>query len=129
MPKKILIIDDEALITTTLRNLLGRQGHAVVVAGDAASGLRAAREQDFDLIITDVRMPGTDGVEAVKQIRACLREHGKKPVPEIFITGYADLEKYEAARSLGAAAWLYKPFDNEELLRAVDAALGRRADA
>jgi len=67
-----------------------------------------------------VRMPGKDGIETIKEIRKTLAAAGKKHVPEILITGYADREKYDEAMSLEVADYIFKPFDNIDLLRLVE---------
>lgn len=119
MPKTILVIDDEPLVTRTLERLLKISGYNPVVANSAGEALQKLKENDFDLIISDVRMPGTNGIEAIKEIRECLKQSNKPPAPEIFITGYADEENYQAAVKLEVADYIYKPFDVKELLDTV----------
>ena len=86
--------------------------------------MEKARQQDFDLIISDVRMPDMDGIVTIQKIRLVLQAAKKKPVPEIFITGYADIEKYRQAQAMKVAHYLYKPFDNADLLAVINKALG-----
>ena len=117
MAKKILVIDDEELITISLQKLLSRQGYEVVTSQDAGSALQKIKEGGFDLIISDVRMPGMDGIETILQIRKYLQESKKQLIPEVLITGYADLDKYEKAKELNVARYVNKPFDNDEFLR------------
>ena len=119
MPKNILIIDDEELVVKSLSRLLKNAGYNVSTAVTAAEALDKVKRADHDLIICDIRMPGTDGVETIKHIRACLKDSKRKSIPEILITGYADMEKYNEAMELNVADYLYKPFDNEDLLRIV----------
>ena len=111
MAKNILVIDDEELITKSLLRLLGSEGYNVAVAKNGSEALDRVKEADFDLIVSDVRMPELDGIETIRQIRAYLKTIDKKPIPEILITGYADKEKYETAMNLKVADYLYKPFD------------------
>jgi DNA-binding NtrC family response regulator len=115
----ILVIDDEELITKSLLNLLKNEGYNVAVAKSGLEALSKIKEADFDLVISDVRMPDMDGVETIKQIRAYLEKSNKKSIPEVMITGYADVDKYESAMSMEIADYLYKPFDNKEFLRIV----------
>ena len=117
MAKKILVIDDEELITISLQKLLSRQGYEVVTSQDAGSALQKIKEGGFDLIISDVRMPGMDGIETILKIRKNLQESKKQLIPEVLITGYADLDKYEKAKELNVARYVNKPFDNDEFLR------------
>ena len=124
MSKSILIIDDEELIVKSLLKLLGVQGYKADVARSGKEALEKIKSADFDLLICDVRMPDLDGVETIRQIRTYLAQSNKKPVPEILITGYADADKYEEAMALKVADYLYKPFDNIQLLQAVKGVIG-----
>jgi len=123
MAKKILIIDDEELITKSLLKLLSASGYSVVVVRSGADALAKVKEEDFDLIVSDVRMPGKDGIDTITEIRSYLSEKGKEQVPEILITGYADAQKYEQAMKLGVTEYLYKPFDREDFLCIVKKAI------
>jgi two-component system, NtrC family, response regulator HydG len=116
---------DEELITKSLLKLLKKEGYEAVVArgGNEAPGLLKA--QDFDLIISDVRMPETDGIETIIQIRRHLDKENKKHIPEGLITGYAHANKYLTAKNLEAFDYLYKPFDDQEFLRIVRNAIGQ----
>ena len=119
MAKKILVIDDEELIIVSLQKLLTRSGYDVVIVQDSGLALQAIKEKDFDLIISDVRMPNMDGIGVIRQIRSYLQESGKKSIPEVLITGYADLDRYQKAQALNVAGYVYKPFDNAEFLRII----------
>ncbi|MBD3245957.1 MAG: response regulator, partial [Candidatus Omnitrophica bacterium] len=72
MSKKILIIDDEELIVRSLARLLQKNGYTVFVAKRGEDALVMAEEEEFDLIIADIRMPGMNGVETIKQLNAHL---------------------------------------------------------
>lgn len=124
MAKHILIIDDEELITKSLLKLLKKEGYEATVAKSGEEALKKIKKTDFDLIISDVRMPEMDGIETIKQIRNYLEESNKKPIPEVMITGYADMEKYVNAKELEVFDYLYKPFDNQEFLRIIKNAVG-----
>lgn len=78
--KKILLIDDEGLMTLTLANALERNGYEVWVAKNGSDGVVLAEEEDFDLIISDIWMPGIDGVETVRQIFEVIKARGAKRV-------------------------------------------------
>jgi len=119
MAKKILVIDDEELIAKSLLKFLKSKGFDVIIAKSGNEAFKKVKEDDFDLIISDIKMPKIDGIETVKKIREHLRKSGKQLIPEILITGYADMEKYEKAMDLEVADCLYKPFDNTELLRVI----------
>ncbi|MCX5697472.1 MAG: response regulator [Candidatus Omnitrophica bacterium] len=124
MAKKILVIDDEELITKSLLRFLNKEGYLVTIAKSGAEAIEIVKGTDFDLIISDIRMPGIDGVETIKQIRAFLEKSNKKLIPEVLITGYADLEKYENAMELEVADYLNKPFDNADFLIVVKKNIG-----
>jgi YesN/AraC family two-component response regulator len=117
--KRILVIDDEELVTKSLLKFLKTQGYAATTAKSGPEALEKVKETDFDLIICDVRMPEVDGIETIKQIRSYLEKQNKEPIPEVLISGYADVEKYESAMDLEVADYLYKPFDNSEFLRII----------
>lgn len=119
MERNILLIDDEKLIVMTLKRLLTKEGYKVSTALSGAIALKRIEESDFDLIISDIKMPEMDGVETVKRIREYLAQRGKEPVPEIFITAYAKEEIYQSALALKAAGYIEKPFDVKALLQSV----------
>ena len=124
MAKKILVVDDEELITKSLLKLLGNEGYIVTIARSGTDAIEKVKEADFDLIVSDVRMPELDGVETIKQIRAYFKKSNKKSIPEILITGYADVDKYEKAMDLKVTDYIYKPFDITEFLRVVKKGIG-----
>ncbi|MDD5217384.1 MAG: response regulator [Candidatus Omnitrophica bacterium] len=120
MNKKILVIDDEEMLTRTFSRLFRKRGHEVFVANRAAEALEAVRQTDFDLILSDVRMPGVNGVDLCRQIRDLRSGEGKKPVPVIFLTGFADETIEAEAKQLNPVAYVYKPCDMTELINLVD---------
>lgn len=124
MAKNILLIDDDKLVTGSLKLFLKSEGYNVSVANSGWEAIKKVKEADFGLIIFDVRMPGMDGIETVQNIRNYLKGANKNPIPEILITGYADKEKYEEGVALNVTNYLYKPFDNDALLRAVKENIG-----
>jgi CheY-like chemotaxis protein len=119
MAKKILLIDDDKLILMTLKRLLIREGYAVTTALNGQVALKKMEDDDFDLIISDIKMPGMDGIETVKRIREYLAKKHKNSIPEIFITAYAKEDIYQNALALNAAGYIEKPFDIKTLLQSV----------
>ena len=116
MMKKILVIDDEEFVTESLKKLLKKSGYEVEIAKSGNEAVQKVQEADFDLIVSDIRMPDMDGVETIKMIRECLKQNAKPMVPEIFITGYASKDNLEEAKKLKVADYLYKPFNIKDFL-------------
>ena len=119
---RILVIDDDGQVRRALRRILERAGHTVVDVADGEAGVRVHRERPAELIITDIFMPGRDGIETIQELR---REF--PGVKIIAISGgdrtqTVDLRK--DAELLGASRSLRKPFELTELLKAVSELLG-----
>lgn len=124
MPKKILVIDDEEIIIKSLSRLLEKNGYEVFVAKNGQDAIIMAEEEDFDLILADIRMPGMNGVEVVKNIYKKITEKGQRKIPAIFITGYADEAIEKKVKTLTPAAYIYKPFDITDILDKIKKAIG-----
>lgn len=125
MAKKILVIDDEELVVKSLRILLEKQGFEVFIVKNGQDALAVIEEESFDLIIADIRMPGMNGVETVEAIYENFEKRNIKKTPAIFITGYADEEFKQKAKSLNPLAYIYKPFDINELVDKVKTVLNK----
>jgi len=123
--KKILLIDDEELITRTLIKALERSNYEVMVAKNGADAIIMVEEEEgFDLVISDVRMPGKNGVETVKEILRILSKRGVESMPAIFITGYADKDIEEQAMTIKPTAYIHKPFEFDFFMQEVKKAIG-----
>lgn len=121
----VVIADDDDDFRELLAGELRRQGLRVRAVDNGRELLAAVATIDLrvevpDLVITDNRMPGYDGLEVLELLRRI-----DSPVPVIFFTGFVDAGTLEQAQALGAAAVLAKPFDLEELRRAIEACLER----
>ena len=118
----ILVIDDEAPMRRFVAMSLEKQGHAVSEAADGAEALRILAERRIDLVITDLLMPETDGIETILELRRLY-----PAIKIIAISGGGDYQSgkgfLRAAESLGADRTLTKPFEFRELLPAVEALL------
>jgi DNA-binding response OmpR family regulator len=115
---RILLIEDNDALRTMLAEVLALAGHTVVEAGNGRNGLDLFRQAGADLVITDLVMPEIEGLEVVRQLR-----NAHAPVNVIAISGggRAPAAVYlEAARLLGAARVLHKPFTTAVLLAAID---------
>lgn len=123
MPKKILIIDDEELIIKTFAMFLEKKGFNVEVAKRYEDAIILAENEDYDLIICDIRMPGQNGVQTINQIRGILKDQNRKQPAVIFISGFADEKLKEEAKKLDYTAFLYKPFESEKFIHAIEEGL------
>ncbi len=118
--KKILVVDDEELLTRTFAKLLEKSGYEAWTASNPHDAVAMVEEEEFDLIISDMRMPGMNGVEVIEKIQADRLKLKKIKIPVIFLTGYADQKLEDHARQLNPIAYVYKPFDALELLTIVN---------
>ena len=115
---KILIVDDELSIIEVLRTLLSREGHSIVTSGNGKDALRKLKENVFDLLITDIRLPEIDGITLLQQARE-LQSH----LAVIVITAYAKVDNAVDAMKNGAFDYVTKPFKFDEILLTVQRAL------
>jgi len=120
MNKRVLIVDDEKNIRLTIKSCLDELGYNIEVAVNGTEGLSKILENDFDLVLLDLKMPGLDGMEVLRQ----LREKGN-PVNVIIMTAYGTVEKAVEAMKLGAIDFLSKPFTPPEIRKIVENVLKR----
>jgi two-component system, NtrC family, response regulator len=106
----ILIVDDERNYLLVLEALLSEEGYQVITAEGARRGLDLIEENDLDVVITDMKMPGMDGMDFMQRIQ--LRQ---PDLPVIMMTAYGSVEKAVEAMRKGAFDYILKPFKNEEL--------------
>lgn len=117
----ILLIDDEAIALGNLSHVLQREGYQVTACKDGQSGLAALAATDFDLVLTDLKMPGVDGMDVLRAVR-----EGHPDLPVIVITGHATLDSAVAAMKAGAYHYIAKPFRLDEAREVVRGALEYR---
>ena len=110
---KILIIDDERSIRNTLREILADEGHEVEVAENGTQGLEMAQKTAYDLIYSDIKMPGLDGMEVLKALK---ENEETSDIPMVLITGHGDVETAVQALKTGAYDFLLKPLDLNRIL-------------
>jgi len=106
----VLVVDDEELYRRALERILRRVGHEVITARDAKEALAIVSEQPLDLLLSDIQMPGINGLELVRQIKDVSPD-----LPCIVITGYGSAEQSVEALRAGAFWYLEKPFDQGHL--------------
>ncbi len=115
----VLIVDDERNYLTVLEELLSEEGYQVITAEGASNGLERLEENELDVVITDMKMPGMDGMEFMERIR--LRQ---PDLPVIMMTAFGSVEKAVEAMRKGAFDYILKPFKNEELKLTIGKAIG-----
>ena len=114
----ILLIDDDESLRKIISHNLTSDGYRVVSASGGKEGLEIFKKENFDLIITDLKMPDLDGMDVLKEVRRL-----KNDVIVIMITAYGTIEKAVEALKTGAFDYITKPFNRDELKIAVDKAL------
>ena len=119
---KIVVADDDADIRNMVGFRLTRAGHEVIAVADGAAALDACREQEPDLAVLDLMMPGLGGLDAARQIRA---DPALQDVRILMLTARAQESDIEQGFSAGADDYLTKPFSPRELSSRVAALLGR----
>ncbi|MGB7624422.1 MAG: sigma-54 dependent transcriptional regulator [Terriglobia bacterium] len=117
----ILVIDDEAEIRESLQVLLSAEGYSVDEAEAGDPGLQRLREKSYDIVLLDVMMPGKNGLEVLKEIRAM--DHN---LAVVMITAFGSVENAVAAIKAGANDFITKPWDNEKLLIDIENAVRQR---
>ena len=110
----ILVIDDDDTICTLFEDTLEDLGHTVTIVNIASKGLDLVKEQDFDMVFLDLKMPELDGAELYGQIKAF-----KPNLPVTIITGYPDSDLMIKALAYGPLGFIKKPFTSSDIINAV----------
>lgn len=118
---RVLVVDDQQEVRDAIALLLGRRGCAAVTAGSGPEALERMREEYFDVLLCDVRMPGMSGLEFLSEALLLDRD-----LPVLMLSGYNDLSTARDALERGAMDYLTKPIELDELDRAVRAATRHR---
>jgi CheY-like chemotaxis protein len=118
MTRRILVVDDETYVRDLLARVLKRRPYDVDLAADADEALGLLAEHHYDLLLTDVVMPGMDGFELLRLVKAAYPQ-----MTVIVLTGYARKQSISDFLLYGADDYLSKPFQVQTLLEAVDRAL------
>jgi DNA-binding NtrC family response regulator len=121
MTARILVVDDEEIVVRSCVRILARGGYGVETANDGAEALRRMEERPCDLVILDIMMPRMDGVEVLRRVK---ETHPETEV--IMVTGLSQIDSAVKCMKLGAFDYLPKPFDPDQLLGVVEAALERQ---
>ncbi len=120
---RVLLVDDEERFRVTLAKMLMAQGLEVASLGSGAAALKELKQQPYDVVLLDLRMPEMDGVAILTEIK---REH--PDVEVIILTGHASMDAALEIIKLGGYDYLLKPCPLEELLLKIDAAYERKLD-
>jgi DNA-binding NarL/FixJ family response regulator len=120
--KKILLVDDDKTLQTVLTRYLEKRGYSVQVATSGIQGLKMFSQDPPDLVVSDIMMPGMDGVEFCRRLRAT---RPGQLVPFIFLTAKKDLEDRVQGHYIGADDYITKPFEPLELLAKIESQLER----
>jgi DNA-binding NtrC family response regulator len=113
-PTRLLVIDDEAVALRTLADVFEREPYEVVACQGGAAGLAALEREAFDVVLTDLRMPGVDGMEILRRARALCPD-----TQVIVVTGYAALDSAIDAMKQGAYHYVAKPYRLDEVREVV----------
>ena len=118
-----MIAEDEAIIRLDLKELLEDEGYEVVgETGRGDEAIELVRDLRPDLVILDIKMPGLDGLSVARQVA------GERMAAVLILTAFSQRELVEQARDAGALAYLVKPFQQSDLIPAIEIALGRFAE-
>jgi CheY-like chemotaxis protein len=116
--KKILVVDDDPVIGKSFDRVLSGKGYAVINAESGETALAKLATEDYDLVVTDIRMPGMSGLEVAERVRA------KQPwMPVLIVTGYGSDESEARAKAAGVTEFLHKPLSPEMIETSVGAAV------
>jgi CheY-like chemotaxis protein len=108
---RLLVVDDNEAVRDLIINILSREGHHCLSAADGNDALDKASENNFDAVITDIRMPGMDGITLTKELS---KRYDTLPI--MILTGYDDQYSAETAIAAGAQEFVKKPFSVDEFL-------------
>jgi len=117
--KNILLIDDDRHVLNSVATFLKDHGYKVQCAVSGEEAIKMAKDTDFDLVVTDVRMPKIDGIDTIQKIRKMRSEAAAAQIPELIITGFAGGDAEKRAEKLGIKDCIYKPFSISEFLEAI----------
>ncbi|MFD1034581.1 response regulator [Sphingomonas hankookensis] len=122
---RILFVEDDAMNRRVVRDMLDVAGAVMVEADLAEAGLQRIDEETFDLVLLDLRMPGMDGFEVIRRVRA--RTDAKRDLPIIVVTADTAIDLTERCIAMGADEVLFKPVAMDALFDAIGRILARRS--
>ena len=106
--RKVLVVDDDAVVGKSFNRVLSSKGYVVTTAQNAHEALKQIREQEFDVVFTDIKMPGMDGVELAERVKS-----SRPWTPVVIITGFGTTENESRAKAAGVSDFMRKPLSPE----------------
>ncbi|MDD5332413.1 MAG: response regulator [Rhodoferax sp.] len=107
--RKVLVVDDDPVVGKSFNRVLSEEkGYRVITAQNAAEALERLREQEYDVVFTDIKMPGMDGVELTERVKA-----SRPWTPVVIVTGYGTTANEERAKAAGVSDFIHKPLSPE----------------
>lgn len=123
MAKKILIVEDEEILSSLLSKRLEREGYEVAIAEDGDAGIRKMKEEKPDLVLLDIVMPKKDGFAVMEEMQ---QDQELSGIPVVIISNSGQPVELDRAQKLGARDWLVKTeFDPQEVLDKVTRQIGK----
>jgi len=116
--ESILIVDDEEHIRRLCSEILKRKSYQTVAVASAKAALEMIRSQHFDLLLTDISMPGMDGLELLRTVK-----ESQKEIAAVIMTGYGTVDNAVQSLRLGVQGFVIKPFSQQELIKSIEDAL------
>jgi CheY-like chemotaxis protein len=108
---KVLVVDDAPVVATSFNRVRSQKGYVVVTAENAQEALSKVQEGEYDVVFTDIKMPGMSGIEVAERVRA-----NQPWLPVVIITGYGTEENEARAEAAGVSAFLSKPLSPEMIM-------------
>lgn len=118
---RVLVVDDEQIVLSLVEDTLTDEGYVITTTSSPDEAIELARSQTFDFLLTDIRMPGMNGIEMARELRAITPTIGV-----IFMTGYANLDTAKQAIKEGAYDYIMKPFELSEIRQALERAVDKK---
>lgn len=123
--RKVLVVDDDPVVGKSFNRVLSKdKGYLVITAQNAAEALEKLREQEYDVVFTDIKMPGMDGVELAERVKA-----SRPWTPVVIVTGYGTTANEERAKAAGVSDFVRKPLSPEMIEESAAQALRQPAPA
>ena len=113
--KRVLVVDDDPVIGESFDRVLTPRGYAVIHAANGEQALERLAAEDYDLVYTDIKMPGLSGIEVARRVRA-----SRPWLPVVIVTGYGSAENQARAMEIGVTAFLDKPLTPEMIEQATE---------